>query len=45
MNTYIIITETTIIETTDIYAEYTETTIVETDCIPFDEDTPEGFFI
>lgn len=45
MNAYIIITETTIIETTDIYAEYTETIIVETDCIPFDEDTPEGFFI
>lgn len=45
MNAYIIITETTIIETADLYTEITETTIVETDCIPFDEDTPEGFFI
>lgn len=44
MNTYIIITETTIIETTDIYAEYTETTVVEVDSIPFEE-APEGFII
>ena len=46
MNAYIIITETTIIETVDLYTEYTETTIVEfdTDSIPFEE-APEGFII
>ena len=44
MNAYIIITETTIIETADLYAEITETTVIETETIPFEE-APEGFFI
>lgn len=45
MTTYIIITETTIIETADFYTEYTETTVVETtEIVPF-EDASEGFII